>query len=74
VELLVSHLKLDINAQVNEQNQTLLTIATVHNQTSMVTYLLQIKVRTDVFDAQGKKAQDYASTKEMKKVYKDAGF
>lgn len=74
IELLAAHLKLNLNAKINDNNQTLLTVATVHNQTSLVSYLLHMQVETGIIDNQGKKAQDYASTKEMKRVYKDAGF
>lgn len=74
VELLIMHLNLDMNAQVNDLNQTIVTIATIHNKTSLVSYLIHKSCKLDLFDLQGKKAQDYTSTKEMRKVYKDAGF
>lgn len=74
VELLMMHLDLDINAQVNDLNQTMVALATIHNQTSLVSYLIHKSCKLDLFDAQGKKAQDYSSTKEMKRVYKDAGL
>ena len=74
VELLTTHLRLELNAPINDQQQTLLIVSTINNQTSLVSYLLQAKVNTNALDVNSKKAQDYSSSKEMKKVYKDAGF
>lgn len=74
LELLVSQLNLDINGKVNDQNQNVLIIATIHDKTSFVSYLLQSKAQTELYDATGKKAKDYASSKEMKRIYKDAGL
>ncbi|OFZ16608.1 MAG: hypothetical protein A3D92_10405 [Bacteroidetes bacterium RIFCSPHIGHO2_02_FULL_44_7] len=74
VELLLMNAALDLNAQVNDLNQTMVTIATINNQTSLVSYLIHKSCKLDLFDAQGKKAQEYSSTKEMRRVYKDAGF
>ena len=72
VELLLSKLDLDINSQINSFNQNMLMIATIHDETSLVSYLVSKGCNTEMFDSQGKKAREYAKSKAMRKIYKES--
>jgi len=68
-ELLLTNLKFDINEQINEFNQNMLMIATINDETSLVSYLISKGCNTEMFDSKGKLANDYAESKAMKKIY-----
>ncbi len=71
VELLIDKLRFDINEQVNASNQNLLMIATINDETSLVSYLINKGCNLQMFDAHGRKAHDYAKSKAMRRIYKD---
>ncbi len=74
VELLLTKMGLDINEQINSSNQNMLMIATIHDETSLVSFLIHKGCNLQMYDAQGKQAHEYASGKAMKKIYKDSGL
>ena len=71
VELLLSEMKLNIDASINSSDQNLLIIATINDKTSLVSYLINKGCIQDKIDSQNKKAMDYAESKDMRKIYKE---
>ena len=68
-ELLLTNLKFDINEQINEFNQNMLMIATINDETSLVSYLINKGCNTEMFDSQGKRAKEYAKSEAMRKIF-----
>lgn len=73
-ELLITQMKLDINEAVNPSGQNMLMVATLRDQTSLVSFLIHRGCNLQITDTSGKRAHDYASSKTMKKIYKEAGW
>ena len=70
VELLLNKLDFDINSTINTFDQTLLMIATIKDETSLVSYLINKGCDTNMTDSNGKIAREFAESKAMKKLYK----
>ncbi|MDX2359785.1 MAG: ankyrin repeat domain-containing protein [Crocinitomicaceae bacterium] len=71
MELIIQKFDYDLENTLLGKNQTALTIATINNETSFVSYLIGKGANVQHIDSDGKFPADYVTSDAMKKIYAD---
>lgn len=70
-KLLSNDVDFEIDSPVNEQQQTLLTIATIYSQDNLILDLLAKGANSTLLDGNNKQPADYATKNSTEKIYKN---